>query len=679
MKKLFFAFIFILFTQAVCISQTSSYIRKAARATQNNKMEKARRLYLKALEKDKDNYKANVLLGITLSEFMGMPEDALPYLENAYKHSPKDTLYDLIYALAKCYQHYGRYNEALLFLDKLNKVKAVEEDDKGFQMDLAKRKKDCLYGLANSAINNTNNYYVVNLGPIVNTKMPEYVPVIMPNNELLFTSKRKDDEKEKMNDLDGKYFESMYICKSVNGVYTLPKRYTVPDQNLKSNFRKRHESVVSITPDGKKLFIYRDTKIFEINTDSLTKENPKKLSKSINFNYYQNHAYLCKDNKTLYFTSESDNGIGGLDIYKSFKNEDGIWSKPENLGKPINTEYDEDAPFLSDDGQTLYFASKGHPGYGNFDIYKSTLNNGKWSEPQNMGPTINSAAHDIFYTETTNGESAYFSSSRIGGNGDMDIYKINYFKNTDKECVAENNSLKIDYTKIADSPDKYSIKAGYPYYYKVLKSEWFINNQNTNVLNSSYLDYAFKKPGEYSIKHKVTAYCDTCLSIFASCNTITISISDPLPVVSHTSANTHTAAVQDIANYKGKLSNEQLTALGFNITPVYFNSNEFNLTNESQKILSENSEILKKYKQLIIEVYGYSDSRGNRNYNKNISHKRAKQTENYLIKNGVAKNQIKKTEGKGENGLLNECDKNTPCSAEKDAINRRVEIFVFKK
>lgn len=104
---------------------------------------------------------------------------------------------------------------------------------------------------------------------------------------------------------------------------------------------------------------------------------------------------------------------------------DGVWGKPENLGPNVNTAYDEDAPFLSDDGHTLYFASRGHPGYGNFDIYKTVLKDGKWDKPENLGLPINSPAHDIFMVQNKDGNIGFFSSGRKGGKGDMDIYKIN--------------------------------------------------------------------------------------------------------------------------------------------------------------------------------------------------------------------------------------------------------------
>ncbi|MGZ3931425.1 MAG: hypothetical protein ACXVP0_08735, partial [Bacteroidia bacterium] len=434
----------LLLVLAFCsFAQVNGYIKRAGRATENGNLEKARQLYLKALAKEPKNFKANAGLGITLSEFMDQPEQALPYLEAAYKNIQGDTLPDLIYALAKCYHHYSRYQEAMDFYAMLGGVTASLEDNEKFQLEIKKRKEDCRYGLRHKSDVPDKDLYVVNAGPKINTSMPEYVPVITPNNELIYTSKRKDTKREKLNYIDGKYFESMYISKIDKGRFAGPRRYTVPDMFLKSKFRKHSESIISMSPDGKKLFIYRDAKIFEIDMDKVSNAEPKKLAKAINFDYYQNHAYLSKDGKTLLFTSEATDAVGGIDIYRSEKIGEGVWSKPENIGKPVNTIYDEDAPFLSEDGQTLYFASKGHPGFGNFDMYTSKLVNGKWSEPENMGLPINSPAHDIFMVLDGQGRFGYFSSARAGGQGDMDIYKINYLANFNKECEGNDNLLNL--------------------------------------------------------------------------------------------------------------------------------------------------------------------------------------------------------------------------------------------
>ena len=409
----------------VACSPLNKYIRKAGReAGGKGDLEKARLYYLKAYHLDSNSYKANVGLGITLSEFMGKYQEALPYLKNAERLSTKDTLEDLFYALGKSYHYHEQFDKALTNYHKMQKYTALQDDDKLFHLELDKDIEDCNYAQSHTLVTNPKEYYVANVGSKINTPAPEYVPVLTKNNELLFTSKRKDDKKEKINPLDGQYFESMYISKIENGTFSEPRRYTIPDMYLKSAFKKGHESIVSMSPDGKKVFVFQNSKLYESDMSQTTIE-PVKLSKNVNLDYYQNHAYLTKDEKTLFFTSEDAKGsVGGNDIYKVNKQEDGTWGEPENLGTTINTKLNEDSPYLTDDGKTLYFASNGHPGYGGYDIYKSTFENGNWTEPVNLGKPMNTVGHDIFLTNTSDQKSGYFSSNRMGGKGGMDIYKI---------------------------------------------------------------------------------------------------------------------------------------------------------------------------------------------------------------------------------------------------------------
>lgn len=675
MRKLILFLTLVLFSQSNSFSQVKRYLRKAANATDKGKIDKAREYYLKALAIDKDNYDANIGYGITLSEFLDQPEEALPYLENAYHHCPKDTLPDLLYALAKCYQYNSNFTQAIKFLDMLKGSVALDEDNDRYQLDLKKRKEDCLYAMANAGKANPKGWYVVNLGSTINSKSPEYVPVLTPNNDLLFTSKRKDDKKEKISDLDGKYFESMYLSQMEGTKFAAPRRYTVPDLFLSSKFRKHHESVISMSPDGKKLYVYRDNKIFEIDMDNVKKENPRKMSKKINFAYYQNHAYISKDGKTLYFTSEAKGGIGGVDIYKSQKVSDGVWGKPENLGSNINTVYDEDAPFLSDDGNTLYFASRGHPGYGNFDIYKSTLVNGVWSKAENLGAPINSPAHDIFMVQNKDGNIGYFSSGRKGGKGDMDIYKINYLNpDLNKECtISGEKAVVLNSNLINEKENEYSFKATVPDYYKVLLSGWKVDNE-TVAGKDNLLDQKFTKTGNHTVQYKVIAYCDTCLDIIIACNTTNVNIKTAEPPVDN-----NAAILAALENYHGKLNNEQLKALGFDLSPLRFDFNKSDIREAEMDVLVKNTEILKKHPELRIEINGYADTQGKPGRNIVLSGQRANNVKKFLTKSGLSGKQILKTSGKGATNLLNNCTKGEDCGKEENEMNRRAEIIVYKK
>lgn len=368
----FFYFIFICLIFIAC-SPINKYLRQANRKTEKGDVDAARALYLKAFQLDSNNLKANAGLGITLAEYMGRYDEALPYLQKAEKLSTKDTLPELFYCLGKSYQHKEKFDKAIVNFEKMKRYDDLEESNAWFQLDLEKRIEDCNYAKTHTDIVNAKDYYVVNIGSKINTAAPEYVPVLTKNNELIFTSKRKDNKKEKINPLDGKYFENMYQSTMKTNSFSEPVLYTIPNADLKTKYKRGHEAVVSISPNGQKIFTYHNSKLFESEV-SETMKAPKKLSKKVNLDYYQNHAYLTKDEKTLFFTSEeTKGGVGGNDIYKVTKNEDGTWGEPENLGMTINTKRDEDSPYLSDDGKTLYFASNGHPGYGSYDIYKSTF------------------------------------------------------------------------------------------------------------------------------------------------------------------------------------------------------------------------------------------------------------------------------------------------------------------
>lgn len=670
-SAIFFLFIFLVF---ISHAQVNSLLKKGARAAGKNKLDKAYTYYLKAYELDKNNYKSNLGLGITLSEYMGKHQEAIPYLEKAYLTSPKDTAIDLIYALGKSYHHTGEYQKALTFYKKLDGTVAVEDDDQEYQMDITKRHKDCEYAL-NNLQNSDNEFYILNIGKNINTPMAEYVPVIYADSTLIFTSRRQDSPKEKVNPLDGKYFESMYSSTLSHGRPQSARRYTVPDLYLKSKFTNGHESVISISPDGKTLYIFKNAKIYEVKTDAIKKEKPKKLSKTVNFDYYQSHAYLSKDGNTLLFTSEAKGGEGGIDIYKSIKTNN-VWSAPVNLGKNINTPYDEDAPYLSDDGQTLYFASKGHPGYGNYDLYKSTYENGSWSKPQNLGLPINSPAHDIFLIQHENARAGYFSSSRIGGFGDMDIYKINYIKNIDKECMTENSPLVTLNTSIINEQNgtvKCQLKLNNDNY-KIYSLSWTVNNKALSEQTQEISTTLPPDGNENSIGLKLVAYCDTCFEPVALCHVSKITVGNKPEALSE---NDIVKNQYDPDLEYTYLTKKKLKEIGFDLTPIHFDLNKSDLRLTEHETLNKNIDILLQHKELGILIYGFADSRGAENLNETLSKKRAMQVKKYLLKRGVQKSQIKLTNGKGEHFLTNDCVNEKSCDEAQHEQNRRVEFLIF--
>ena len=675
MKKIItLLFIFIV---SISSAQVDKYLRKGSKALERNKLEKAKVNYLKAYNLDKTAYEANVGLGYLLSQYMTKYEEALPYLETALSKTPIDTFPDLLYSLATCYQHIGEYKKAYtLYNNLIVKASQDPEQDKLYMLDLKKRQEDCVFAQNNKDLIVNKNIYVGNLGTKVNTEAPEYVPVITPNNELLFTSRRKDFDKEKTSKIDDKYFENIYISKLIDGKPQAVKTYSISKDILKTNPKKSHLAIISASTDGKTMFVFQKNKIYEIKTGGAVKD-VQALSKNVNIDFYQNHATVSKDGQTLLFTSEDDRGNGGLDIYKSKKQSDGSWGTPENLGKTINTEYDEDSPYLSDDGKTLYFSSKGHESFGNYDIYKSTLINGEWSPPKNLEQPINSPGNDIFMIESDNLSSGYFSSYRKGGHGDMDLYKITYLDKFKKECTEKKNALLSINSQLMDR-ESFSVKfeTSIPSNLNVIAYQWTFNQTKLPIDAAQITQtISLTSPGD-SVFVKLIAGCDTCIEPIVICNNMVYNVpADMIPTKTDDGPGTNPYDPKLMLAY---LNKKQIDALGFDVTPVHFNLNKSNIREDAVAILKKNIEVLSKHPEISVLIYGFADSRGKESYNLPLSKKRAQHVKDYLVSKGLSKKQVEQVIGKGEEFILNKCTEGVTCEDPEHEVNRRVEFILFE-
>ncbi len=150
------------------------------------------------------------------------------------------------------------------------------------------------------------------------------------------------------------------------------------------------------------------------------------MNRNINTRYWESHGFVNEDQTILIFASDRPGGFGGLDLYISRKDMKGEWGPAVNLGPEVNTQFNEDRPFLLNNGKTLFFASQGHSSMGGYDIFKSNLQtNNLWSIPENIGYPLNSPDDNIFFMPVNNGKEAYISVFREGeGYGNEDIYKV---------------------------------------------------------------------------------------------------------------------------------------------------------------------------------------------------------------------------------------------------------------
>ena len=348
-------------------------------------------------------------------------QKALEHILKAEEQMGTSEIADIFYYhLGRAHHLNENFEAALNAYKKLDEIEIYEESlSKEVEYQKQITENAMRYAASPSKLN------VYNAGLELNSAYPDYKPVISADeSRLIFTSRRGLSENAKK-DLDGKYFEDIFmVTRDDYGYWTIPK-------SISSNINtETHEASVGLSPDGSQLLLYRgNPDVGGIYLSRLIGSDwslPTLIdggNKTINNKRsWETSASMTADGKTVYFTSNRKGGIGGLDIFYSKLGEDGQWQEPVNLGAVVNTELNEESPFIHPDGKTLYFSSKGHQAIGGYDIFKSTLENGQWSTPENLGFPINSAADDIHFVITADGTKAYYSSSRKGSVGEQDIY-----------------------------------------------------------------------------------------------------------------------------------------------------------------------------------------------------------------------------------------------------------------
>lgn len=375
---------------------------------------------------------------------------ALPYLERVVEAEPENA--DAIYKTGICYLHRYSKEKALDYMLKAYKLdssktkhihywlgrayhqnymydKAIAEYNIYKQSltkaDMRRRDLDKYISQTNTArelTGNPENYKIVNLGPVINTLYSEHSPVSSSDDSILLFTSRRNDVTGGKEDLDGEFFEDIYRAKrQPGGEWAAPEKIPLNTSG--------HDASSQLFDHDSKLLLYRQTKggdIYVTERDSATGnwKEPQKFA-NINTADFEADAFITADGKTAYFATNHYKKVGDLDIYYITRNEDGSWSKPMDLPGKINTSEDESAPFLTPDGKTLYFSSRGHKNMGGFDVFKSALQpDGRWSNPVNIGYPVNTPDDDVYFYLLSNGKKGYFSSYREGGFGEKDIYEV---------------------------------------------------------------------------------------------------------------------------------------------------------------------------------------------------------------------------------------------------------------
>ncbi len=334
-------------------------------------------------------------------------QNAVTVFEIALK---KDSLSCLPYYVkyANAYASLGNYTKAYELIGNLNNV-VPDYLIKSYKS----LKQICEFAKAHPV---NPIVKVTNVGDSVNTNNAEYFPTVTVQDSLLVFMRKDGIRRED-------FLYSTYSKNNFSKAVPLSDKLNVADKkgapSLSSDLHTLYYSAEYNEMGLGRYDIYKVTK-----TDSGW-SMPRNLGPNVNTDWWESAPSISPDGQALYFCSNMPGGYGGIDLYVSYKNERGGWKEAINLGPTINTAGDEQTPFIHADNKTLYFSSNGWPGFGGADLFVSHKKiDGSWSKPINLGYPINTNENEASVAITSNGKEGYIASDRPDSRGDLDIYKV---------------------------------------------------------------------------------------------------------------------------------------------------------------------------------------------------------------------------------------------------------------
>jgi outer membrane protein OmpA-like peptidoglycan-associated protein/tetratricopeptide (TPR) repeat protein len=600
----------------VCAQNTKKLMRDANESFSFENYGAALPVYLQVLESDPENLDASFYAGVCYLRTL-YRRRALPFLLKVYQKNPAIDP-KIEYLLGEAYQCNNQFDQAIVLYDLYKKNYRGKAPD---EMAMVDRKiKECRNGL--TYIKNPVHVVIKNFGQEVNGPFPDYAPVISSNESVMFfTSRREGSTGGFLAPEDGLPYEDIYVTFHVNGKWSAARNVGAAINT------PGHDACIAVSPNGKQLFIYKDTHSGDIYSSSLIDSvtyqwsQPTSLGNNVNTKYQEPSISMTADGKTIFFSSDRPGGMGGLDIYISHKGSDGQWGEAVNLGAPINTPEDDDAPFIHPDGQTLYFSSRGHATMGGYDIFRCYLENDTWTEPENLGFPINTADENTYFVLTADNRHGYYASVNEEGYGEKDIYVLS-MPNFDSEAMAKGRNVKVAKVDPTLSQKPVTVLTGIisdaltkaPLEARVVLTD----NERNEVFseltsNSSTGRYTVNIPSgrNYGLSVEKKGY------LFHSENY------NVPPSIGYREMTLDIALKRSIAGSKIILKN------------IFFDFDKATLRTESTAELQHVITLLNDSPELKIIISGHTDNVGTDDYNQGLSERRAKAVIDYLIAKGI--------------------------------------------
>ncbi|MBI3503064.1 MAG: OmpA family protein [Bacteroidetes bacterium] len=700
--------------------EAKKILKRARKDTDFGNFKDAEDKYVQLVKSDSANAVYNYELAVILYNNFDQIK-SIPYFERAIKYS-KDTIGEAFYFLASSYhlaknfdsaeKNYRQYlslvakHGTTLWPDEEGELRnellhKIEMCDNGRKLVKTPVEKITIHG-------KTHSFQIVNAGKNINTNFDDYDAVLTSDDSLMYFTSRREGTTGGKVDWDDKYFEDIYVSSKQNDAWSLASNLGAPINSDK------HEAVISASADKKTIYFYKGVKqgtfYYSVKKNNNEWSNPEILNEKSDLNtkaWETSFFGFTLANNELYVVSDRAGGKGGRDIYLSKRQTDGTWGPLTNIGEPINSEFDEDAPFLTSDGKTMYFASSGHNSMGGFDIFKSERNGDKWSEPVNLGAPINTPGEDIFFTIANKSDRAFYSSNdnKPGGTCDMDIYMIDLCDDIPTTTISglamgiskgivvvsdKATGKEVHSFEIKDGKYSGTIEHGKNYLF-TLKTEGlepapvevYIPRQCKRY--DVYQELNFTKAGEPLAVKNAFFDIKTQANGMNYSEFLAKADKSKLSGYSEATVNTHpmmivmvdtikkVTATKDTATGKMKIDTATSikTTIAFN--NVLFDFNKSNLKKEFMPELDKAVALLKKnYPQVKFEVAGHTDSKGTEKYNLNLSKRRADAVVNYLASKGISRSRMK-VAGYGATKPIA-----SNSTEEGMAKNRRTEIVIIQ-
>lgn len=518
-----------------------------------------------------------------------------------------------------------------------------------------------------------------NLGEAINSPFDEFSPVFSPDGKRLYFTRSRHPEniggREDPGDIWVSYLDGEGgWTKALNAGEVLNNKF--------------YNEVIGFSPDGNTMYLNHHyakggvkarTQGFSYSNrqgDEWSTPQPVKIDNFYNRSNHQSMS-LSADGKVLVLAINSFGSYGHEDLYVSFLNQSGSWTEPKNMGSTINTDYQEMTPFIAKDNKTIYFASNGHEGKGSRDIFTSRrLDNSWriWSEPENVSE-INSEGIELSYTISPDGEYAYFVSTKNSdGYGDISKIKLNPTYYPEDTVTLATESVEPDTVIfIAENPEVSEVNSE-----EMVAPSQFLFSLEGEVLN---------KKTEKPIKAKVTIAPvvaqtgrthDEPIVIHAEQGYFDVSLQRAIQYRMRVSAEGYMPD-EKLIEYDGHgaaLERFYLTPLEvgstFQLNNVLFERGTANLVDSAYQDLDKVVDMMNENPKLKIEIGGHTDNQGDARLNLKLSQQRVETVIDYLINKGLSRNRIV---GKGYGGtrpIASNHSENTR------KLNRRVEFTVLK-